>query len=246
VVTVDSSVLIAFTCSFCASGQLRTGLHHVLVGPLQQAGILGRHGHGGAVVVHRLDPREELGIEVDRVRVRRELRPDLGIDRVQRVVGVRASQGVEHRRHPAEHLTRRFQGDEGVLEGRRGGLVADAGDLDIVRFHRLVESGQVVGVLHLGEVWRAQRQGADLREVSGRAHHFFRAARVNGGSSLSIGARRGGRVGKGGIVHGGASGQRGSGQDDGRGRGKKGTVEKHDVSQRKRCLERARVSSLAA
>ena len=109
-------------------GQLRAGVDHALVGFLEQLGVLGVEGKGGALFVNRFHPREECRVERDRIRVRSQSGADFGIDRVERVIvlaPVSAPNPVPSGRHLAHFRERRR-----VLEVGFAGLRArgDFGD----------------------------------------------------------------------------------------------------------------------
>jgi hypothetical protein len=140
---------------------------HVLPGVLEQPGVLGRQAHRRAVVVDRLDAREEARVEVDRVGVRRQLRRHLGLDRVERVVGVGPGHRAERGIDPAEHPPRALERDDRVGERRRLGIGLDRLDLRALDGHRLLERGLVVAVPDLAEVGRAERQRPVLGEHAG-------------------------------------------------------------------------------
>ncbi len=122
-------------------GQQRAGVDHALVGLFEQPGVFARHRHGGAVVVHRLHPREKFGVERDGIAMRGQLGTDFGVDLIEPVGGVRPRHGKEHARHPAEHAARLFQRDDGVAHRRRCGIVDDRLDLGLLDRHALFESG---------------------------------------------------------------------------------------------------------
>ena len=71
-----------------------------------------------AGVVEGLNPREELGIEQDRVVVRRQPRGDLRLDLVQDIVRVRGRQCKEHVGNAGQQSARSFHRHDRVLEGR--------------------------------------------------------------------------------------------------------------------------------
>ena len=171
-------------------------MDHLLVGALQQTGVLGRHAHRGPLVIDCLHPRKEPRIEADRVGVGGELGAYLGVDLVEALGGVGAGQGVEHAAHSAEHLARCLERDDGVCEGRRRLVGDDRIDLAAVDRHGLPESGEVIALLDLGEVGGLEGQGAFGGKRPARGHS-------------GLGAR--GRFGRLGLLAlgGGGSGHRG-------------------------------------
>ena len=70
-------------------------MHELLVIDVEQLRLLGVQVQFCLVIVQVLEPLIELRVQIDEVVVRGEQRRGLGVGRLQRVVGVRAIDGVE-------------------------------------------------------------------------------------------------------------------------------------------------------
>ena len=163
--------------------QVGTGMNELQIVDLQQLRGFRIQLQAVALVIDRLHAREELVIEEDRVVVRRELRRLVGLDLVQRVVGVRLDDAEESRSGAVEQTARLLHRDDGVLEGRRFGIVRDRLDLGDLLAHAFFDRGLIVAVLDAVERRRVKRQIA------------HRGERIGWGKrrrSLSRGRRRGG------------------------------------------------------
>ena len=121
------------------------------IGALQQPRLLAGQTEAGALVVQHRDPAEQHRVHHDRVPVPRHPQGHLLVDLEQRRIGVRAHQVVEHRRHPGEQLAGALQRGDGVGEVRRRRVVLDGGDLGGVIGEGLLEGGQEMLRLDLGE-----------------------------------------------------------------------------------------------
>ena len=155
-------------------------MDHAVIGVFEQRRVFGRHRHRGTVVIHCLHPREEFGVEDDRVAMRGQLGADFGVDFVEPVGGVRPGHGEEHARHAAEHAARLFQRHDGVFHRRRGGVVDDRLDFGLLDGHALLERGDVIVFGDLREIGRLERQRAVRGEIA-------RAARDRGGVGAGCG-----------------------------------------------------------
>ncbi len=143
--------------------QVGAGADEAGVVALDQSHALRVQAQGVALFVQRLDAGEELGIEVDGVAVRGELRRVVGAQLVARVVGVGADQVEEHGGGAVQHLAGLLQRDDGVVEGGRGRVAGDGVDLLQLLGHAGVEGGGEIAVLDPVELRVMQRQRA-LRE----------------------------------------------------------------------------------
>jgi hypothetical protein len=183
--------------------------HEVAVVALDEHPLLGREVERVALRVHGLHPRVEPVVHVDRVVVRGQPRRLLGLDLLQRGVGVRRRERVERLGRAGEQRPRALQCHDRVLERRGGALPGDLLHLGEVLPHPLRERRAEVGVSEHVERRRLIRKGAGLEQ-------WVRARRRGGrGVGVARSARRlgGGRVGAGleGMGHGGAGGRRVSG-----------------------------------
>jgi hypothetical protein len=101
----------------------------------------------------------EFGVEGDPVGVAREERRDLALDRLQRLVGVRAGEVEERRAHALEGYPRELERHDGVLKAWRLGRGDDFVDRpELVRHLRLEGGPEVLG-LHHPEGRQAERIG---------------------------------------------------------------------------------------
>ena len=155
-------------------GQVGAGTDEVGVVTLEQALGLGVQAQGISLVVERLDAREELAVEQDRVLVGGELRRQGGLHLLDFGVGVGAGQVAEHRAGAVEQGAGFFHRDDGVHEARRVRVVGDRGDFGALLGHAALERRLVVLVLDQVEARRLVGQVADHEE--GIARH-----RLNGG-----------------------------------------------------------------
>ena len=142
--------------------ELRTGADEVLMVLLDDPPLFRRQRR--AVVIDRLDAREQRGIEIDIVAQRGELRAHLALDALDVGVGVRRGPVREHRLHTAQHLTAGLQALEGVGEGRRGALRGDRLDLGAALGDAGVERRHEVRFLDQVERRGAIRQRPGLQE----------------------------------------------------------------------------------
>ncbi len=142
--------------------------------------LLGRQAERVTLLVERIDAREELFVEVDRIVVRGELGAHLGCHRIERVVGVGALEVEEGQRHALEHPARFLHRGDRVVERRRRRVVGDVLDLGEVDRHALLERRGVIGVADLVERRGLERQRAGLREdaraLGHRGHPVGRCA----------------------------------------------------------------------
>ena len=152
--------------------QLGTRADQPGVVALDQADAFGIQAERGTRVIQRLDARKQLGVERDRIAVRRQQRGVLRLDRLAGVVGVRADQAEEHRRGAVQDLARFFQCDDGVVEGRRFAVVSDGFHFLQVVGHAAIKTWAEVGVGDLVKRRVMQRQAALGKEgvVAGFVH----------------------------------------------------------------------------
>ena len=125
-------------------GLLRVGeqgavAHRALVELLQEEPLLAVEVELVPLLVHLSHPREELGVELDRVAVRGQPRRDVLLDRLQLVVGVRTAEREEDPRYLVEELARPVERGNRVVEGRRFRVVDDGLDLGVLPSHPLLE-----------------------------------------------------------------------------------------------------------
>src|SRR5690606_1303520 len=125
----------------------RAGAHEVDVVALDQTNRLRIEAERIASGMEPIDAREELRVQQDRVLVRGELRRELGLDRLTALVRVGGSEREEGRRGALEQLSGSLERDDGVLEGRRLGILRDRLDLLEMLGHAALERGREVLVL---------------------------------------------------------------------------------------------------
>ncbi len=129
--------------------------------------LLGRQLERGARGVDRLDAREQLGVEVDRVLMLRQF-GGLGLlHLVEHVVGIGLDDAEEGLRYAIEHAARFLERDDRVVERGCGGVVRDRTDLDQIGRHRLLEARLIVAVLDDVEARRLEGQRAGGGERAG-------------------------------------------------------------------------------
>ena len=87
----------------------------------------------------------------------------LGLDVLQRGVGVGAGDAAEGGKDAVQQTTGLLHRNEGVLEGGRGWIVGDGIDLGALLGHAGLNCGQVVGVFNLVEgrclIWKCAGGG---------------------------------------------------------------------------------------
>ena len=136
----------------------------------------------GALLIDRIDTREELPVEVDCVLMRGKLRRFRSLDLLERIVGVGAGKCGEHQLHTAQRLIGFFHRHDRVLERGRCGIVGDRVELGEAFGHGRVEGGREVGVLDLVEGRRLERQRALLHEIGRRGECGGRERYGGGGA----------------------------------------------------------------
>ena len=92
---------------------------------LEHAALLRGQREAVAHSVQAVDPAEQGRVHENGVPVLGLERRELTLDRQNRIVGMGAGQQVEDVAGPRECLTTRFEGSDGVGEGRRGGIAGD-------------------------------------------------------------------------------------------------------------------------
>ena len=142
-------------------------MDHTVVRERDNLHLVRRQAECGATIVKRLDPREQLGIEVDRIAQRGQLGRGGGVDRVELVVGVGGGQRAEHRRHAVEHLARAFECFDGVGKSGHLGAIGDGADFGLLDGDALLDRGLEIVVMDLREIGRVERQRRRLREHAG-------------------------------------------------------------------------------
>ena len=144
--------------------QLGAGSHEVGVVALDQTLRLGVHALRIAFVMDRLDALPELLVEVDGVAVRGHLRRDFLLDFLQGIGLVRRRQVIEDAGDATQQGAALLHRDQGVVEGRRLGVVGDCLDFLLMLGHAALERRQVVAFLVLVELRRAVLQRTRLEE----------------------------------------------------------------------------------
>ncbi len=137
--------------------QLGAGPHQPLVAQLQHAPLLVGEVEFVAPLVEIGDALEDPPVEHHRRLVRGELRRHLALDRLQRLVGVRAGEIVEDGGDLFDQPGALLQRHDGVVERRLGGLTRDGGDLRLVLLQRRRE--RRLEVLRLDLLERRQAEG---------------------------------------------------------------------------------------
>jgi len=154
------------------------GAHEVEVVTVEQAQLLGVEAELVALVVQGLDAGVQLRVEGDGVGVRGQQRRHGGLHLLHLRVGVGADQVEEHVGHAQQYLAAALGGDDGVVEGRRLGVVGDGVELGALLGHALLEGRQVVRVGDAVERRQLVRQRARFEEGVGRG----RRGLVGGGA----------------------------------------------------------------
>src|SRR5580658_10293563 len=80
-----------------------------------------------ALLVQRIDAREQRRVEMNRIVVCRQLRREVGLDLQNRVIAVGIGQTEESHADPSEHAADSLHRDDGVVEARRLRVVSDGG-----------------------------------------------------------------------------------------------------------------------
>ena len=119
------------------------------------------------LVVDCLDTGEELGIEEDRILMRRQLRRFFCLYFLQRLVRVRLRQGEEDLRRTRQQCAALLHRHDRVVERRRIGIVRDRFDFRDLLLHPFLDRRLVVRVLDLIERRRLERQRAGRGEGIG-------------------------------------------------------------------------------
>ena len=102
---------------------------------------------------------------------------------LQRLVGVGAAgpgQRIECPQDPREQLAGFFHRHDGVVEGRRRGIVGDRVDLGQLAFHALFDGRLKIAVLDAVELRRLERQRAGFEERIGFGYRRRRRGRRHG------------------------------------------------------------------
>ena len=150
------------------------GAVEIGVGALQQPHLLSRQAERGALLVQHRDAAEQHRVHHDRVPVPRHPQGDFLVDLENRRIGVRRDQVVEHGRDLGEQLAGALQRRDGVGEVRQGGIMGDRRDLGGMVGKGLLEGGQEVLRLDLGERRRLERR---LPRLEQRICASFRSGR---------------------------------------------------------------------
>ena len=147
--------------------QPRARADEVEVDALQQAQLLRRQAQRAAGLVQGVDAREERGVHVDAVGVRRQGAGHLALHRLQRRRGLGGGEVVEHRLDAAQQPARAVKRSHRVVKVRRRGLTRNGVKLVAVRLHRGLEGRRKVGRLELAERRQAVRRGPGLEQGIG-------------------------------------------------------------------------------
>jgi len=131
--------------------ELRARPHEVEVVTLEQTLVDGIELQLLARLIQRVDPREQLRIEMHVVVVLRQQGRDVGLDLVHHRICHHLRHVAEHVVDATEHHAGALHRDDRVVERRRGGLIRDRAELAIVDAHRFHERGHVVGLANLIE-----------------------------------------------------------------------------------------------
>ena len=150
------------------------------MGVLEHGALLGIEAQRVALIEQRLDAREQRRIQIDRVAVFGVLRRQRFLGSLQGLVGVGAGEHEEHVGAAREQFAAALHGLDGVLEGRRLGVVGDGANFGQVLLHALFDGRLVVGVFQLVEGRRLERQ---------RAGRHQRILGRRGGGGLGSGHR---------------------------------------------------------
>jgi hypothetical protein len=172
--------------------QSRPGPDGIAMAALQQPERLGVQAEIVARREKGLDAGEQRRIEHDRVRVRCELRGDLGLDGADPLGAARADECEEHRRDPPQHRTRTLQRGDRVAEGCRTGIGGDLHHLGALLLHSRRERRQEVLLTNGVEVGKLEGQRARAEERVGahaREHRSVTEVRVGVGAVLVEGGR---------------------------------------------------------
>ena len=114
----------------------------------------------GARVIDRLHPREEFGIEINRILMRRQQRRDFALLLVDRRIAVGLLDIEKGLVHAIEHPAGALHRHNGVLKSRRRGVGRDGVNFRPLFFHALGESRRIIAVLDLVELGGVKRQRA--------------------------------------------------------------------------------------
>jgi hypothetical protein len=120
------------------------GAHEVGVGLLEQARLLGVELERRARFPHRLDAGKQRGVEADVVAMSGELRSELLLDRLQRLVGLGRGQVRKHRVDLVEQLPRVVERLKRVGKRCRRLITGDRRDFLRLGGHRLGQRGREV------------------------------------------------------------------------------------------------------
>ena len=140
----------------------RAPVHQVVA--VEHARLLRREPEPVALLVQGIDPPEQAFIVQDPVMVGGQLRPDLALDGLQRLVGVGAGEVEEHAGDAVEKLAAAFQRGDGIVEGRRVGLPRCSRDLGIVLGKAALERRQEMLRRDAAERRNFERAGPGLEE----------------------------------------------------------------------------------
>ncbi len=109
---------------------------------LQDPPLLGPQREGSSLLVERVDPGEEAGIERDPHLVRGELWRVIAVDRLQRLVGRARIEVVENPADPPQQPAAALQSLDRVGEIRRRAGAGDCRDLGPLLRHAALEGGR--------------------------------------------------------------------------------------------------------
>ena len=123
--------------------QLGALAHKIQVIAFQHPERLGIQSQFRARLIKRVNPREQIGVEVQRAPMGGKTRRHLSLDLLQSVIGMGRGEGGKRRLDFCQPLAAFFQPDDAVLEtGRRGG---DGGDLRVMlRQRALIGRGKML------------------------------------------------------------------------------------------------------
>src|ERR1022692_2559294 len=133
-------------------------MNKLVVGVLHQSQRLGIELERSALFVDRSYSRKQFRVEEDEILVRGEFWGLDGLDILKDGVGVRARDSIEGRHDTIEQQTTLFHGNDGVVEGRRSGIVGDSLDFRLLLRHTSLNRGLIVFILNLIEGRRLERQ----------------------------------------------------------------------------------------
>ncbi|MGY4166866.1 hypothetical protein ACVIM8_000939 [Bradyrhizobium sp. USDA 4529] len=153
----------------CRIVEAGAGAAEAGVGAFQQPHLLASQAEGGALLVQHGDAAKQHSVHHDRIPVPRHPGRHLLVDLQDRRARMRRDQVVEHRRDLRQQFAGALQRGDGVVEVGQRRIVGDRSHFRGMIGEGLLEGGQEMLRLDLGERRRLERRPPCLQEGVGKS-----------------------------------------------------------------------------